>query len=77
MLCGVTNVYSSYLQSYFTSLLAELLCSVYGIHFAGSNFRVPKDDDVTIKVLYCGICHTDLHIIKNDWGNAMYPVVPG
>ncbi|CAN6182224.1 unnamed protein product [Urochloa humidicola] len=39
--------------------------------------RVPRDDDVTIKVLYCGICHTDLHIIKNDWGNAMYPVVPG
>jgi len=31
----------------------------------------------TIKVLYCGICHTDLHIIKNYWGNAMYPVVPG
>ncbi|PWZ12851.1 putative cinnamyl alcohol dehydrogenase 8B [Zea mays] len=39
--------------------------------------RVPKDDDVTIKVLYCGICHTDLHVIKNDWRNAMYPVVPG
>uniref|UniRef100_A0A0D3H6M1 cinnamyl-alcohol dehydrogenase n=1 Tax=Oryza barthii TaxID=65489 RepID=A0A0D3H6M1_9ORYZ len=36
-----------------------------------------KDDDVTIKVLYCGICHTDLHVVKNDWGNAMYPVVPG
>jgi len=34
-------------------------------------------DDVTIKVLYCGICHTDLHVIKNEWGNAMYPVVPG
>jgi D-arabinose 1-dehydrogenase-like Zn-dependent alcohol dehydrogenase len=32
---------------------------------------------VTIKVLFCGICHTDLHIIKNEWGNAMYPVVPG
>jgi D-arabinose 1-dehydrogenase-like Zn-dependent alcohol dehydrogenase len=42
-----------------------------------TNFRVPKDDDVTIKVLYCGICHTDLHVIKNDWRNAMYPVVPG
>uniref|UniRef100_A0ACD5Y9Q7 Uncharacterized protein n=1 Tax=Avena sativa TaxID=4498 RepID=A0ACD5Y9Q7_AVESA len=38
---------------------------------------VPKDDDVTIKVLFCGICHTDLHIIKNDWGNALYPIVPG
>jgi len=39
--------------------------------------RVPRDDDVTIKVLYCGICHTDLHVIKNYWGSAMYPVVPG
>lgn len=39
--------------------------------------RPQKDDDVTLKILYCGICHTDLHIIKNDWGNAMYPVVAG
>uniref|UniRef100_A0A453KSI7 cinnamyl-alcohol dehydrogenase n=1 Tax=Aegilops tauschii subsp. strangulata TaxID=200361 RepID=A0A453KSI7_AEGTS len=41
------------------------------------NFRAQKDDDVTIKVLYCGICHTDLYTIKNEWGTAMYPVVPG
>ncbi|XP_077246660.1 putative cinnamyl alcohol dehydrogenase 6 [Tasmannia lanceolata] len=34
-------------------------------------------DDVTIKILYCGMCHTDLHHIKNDWGLAMYPIVPG
>jgi cinnamyl-alcohol dehydrogenase len=32
---------------------------------------------VTIKVPFCGIYHTDLHVIKNEWGNAMYPVVPG
>ncbi|CAD6225050.1 unnamed protein product [Miscanthus lutarioriparius] len=38
---------------------------------------VQGDGDVTIKVLFCGICHTDLHVIKNEWGNAMYPVVPG
>uniref|UniRef100_A0ACD5Y5L1 Uncharacterized protein n=1 Tax=Avena sativa TaxID=4498 RepID=A0ACD5Y5L1_AVESA len=42
--------------------------SMYVMH----DDRVPKDDDVTIKVLFCGICHTDLHIIKNDWGNALY-----
>ncbi|KAE8656459.1 putative cinnamyl alcohol dehydrogenase 6 [Hibiscus syriacus] len=29
------------------------------------------------EVLYCGICHTDLHHVKNDWGITMYPVVPG
>ncbi|KAL6846602.1 hypothetical protein ACP4OV_024050 [Aristida adscensionis] len=39
--------------------------------------KAQRDGDVTIKVLFCGICHTDLHIIKNEWGNAMYPVVPG
>ncbi|EMS51915.1 Cinnamyl alcohol dehydrogenase 7 [Triticum urartu] len=43
--------------------------------------RIPRrstgDDDVAIKVLYCGICHSDLHTIKNDWRNAIYPVVPG
>jgi cinnamyl-alcohol dehydrogenase len=38
---------------------------------------VQKDDDVTIKVLFCGICHGDLHVIKNEWGNAMNPIVPG
>ncbi|CAN6275417.1 unnamed protein product [Urochloa humidicola] len=34
-------------------------------------------DDVTIKVQYCGMCHTDLHFMKNDWDITMYPVVPG
>lgn len=32
---------------------------------------------MAIKVLYCGICHSDLHTIKNDWKNAIYPVVAG
>lgn len=39
--------------------------------------RNTGDDDVAIKVLYCGICHSDLHTIKNDWKNAIYPVVAG
>jgi cinnamyl-alcohol dehydrogenase len=34
-------------------------------------------NDVTIEIMYCGICHTDLHFAKNDWGISMYPVVPG
>lgn len=34
-------------------------------------------NDVTIEILYCGICHTDLHHVRNDWGITMYPVVPG
>uniref|UniRef100_A0A3Q7HLL4 Enoyl reductase (ER) domain-containing protein n=1 Tax=Solanum lycopersicum TaxID=4081 RepID=A0A3Q7HLL4_SOLLC len=34
-------------------------------------------DDVTIKILYCGMCRTDVHFAKNDWGNTTYPIVPG
>lgn len=33
--------------------------------------------DVLIKILYCGVCHSDLHHIRNDWGDSMYPLVPG
>lgn len=36
-----------------------------------------RPSDVAFDVLYCGICHSDLHAIKNDWGNAVYPLVPG
>ncbi|KAH6832888.1 cinnamyl alcohol dehydrogenase 7 [Perilla frutescens var. hirtella] len=39
--------------------------------------RAVADRDVQFKVLYCGICHSDLHKIKNEWGNAHYPIVPG
>ncbi|HEX8462566.1 MAG TPA: NAD(P)-dependent alcohol dehydrogenase [Segetibacter sp.] len=37
----------------------------------------PKDDEVLIDVLYCGVCHSDLHQVKNDWGNSVYPCIPG
>jgi alcohol dehydrogenase (NADP+) len=39
--------------------------------------RDPRPDDVTIEILYCGVCHSDLHTARNDWANAIYPVVPG
>ncbi|KAM7523847.1 hypothetical protein LguiA_013749 [Lonicera macranthoides] len=39
--------------------------------------RATADDDVRFKVLYCGICHTDLHFVKNEWGLSTYPLVPG
>ena len=34
-------------------------------------------DDVKIDILYCGVCHSDLHQVRNDWKNSTYPVVPG
>jgi uncharacterized zinc-type alcohol dehydrogenase-like protein len=33
--------------------------------------------DVGIEILYCGICHSDVHKVNNDWGNTHFPVVPG
>lgn len=39
--------------------------------------RQPRPDDVTIEVLFCGVCHTDIHFVENDWGMTQYPVVPG
>jgi uncharacterized zinc-type alcohol dehydrogenase-like protein len=39
--------------------------------------RNPRNDDVVIDILYCGVCHSDLHNVRNDWGSAVYPMVPG
>lgn len=37
----------------------------------------PKSDEVLIEVLYCGVCHSDVHQVANDWKNTIYPCVPG
>jgi uncharacterized zinc-type alcohol dehydrogenase-like protein len=39
--------------------------------------RAPRPDDVTLEILYCGVCHSDLHQARNDWGFSEYPIVPG
>ena len=39
--------------------------------------REPSSSDVLIEIDYCGVCHTDLHFVNNDWGITEYPVVPG
>jgi uncharacterized zinc-type alcohol dehydrogenase-like protein len=39
--------------------------------------RDPRADDVTIAIDYCGVCHTDLHLSRNDWNSSTYPMVPG
>ncbi len=35
------------------------------------------EDDVKIDITYCGVCHSDIHTARNEWGNTVYPVVPG
>ncbi len=39
--------------------------------------RNPKPHDVQIQILYCGICHSDLHFARNEWGMTVFPIVPG
>ena len=39
--------------------------------------RDPRPDDVVIDILYCGVCHSDLHQVRNEWGSSAYPMVPG
>jgi uncharacterized zinc-type alcohol dehydrogenase-like protein len=42
--------------------------------------REPTDRDVQIEILFCGICHSDVHSVRNEWSDFMsttYPIVPG
>lgn len=39
--------------------------------------RALRENDVAIEILYCGVCHSDLHMARNDWASSVYPVVPG
>jgi uncharacterized zinc-type alcohol dehydrogenase-like protein len=39
--------------------------------------RDPNPGDVLIEILYCGVCHSDLHQAKDEWGGSIYPMVPG
>lgn len=39
--------------------------------------RDPKPDEVVIEIAYCGICHSDIHTARSEWGPASYPCVPG
>jgi uncharacterized zinc-type alcohol dehydrogenase-like protein len=37
----------------------------------------PQPDEIEIDVLFCGVCHSDIHQVKNEWSNTVYPCVPG
>ncbi|HXG44709.1 MAG TPA: NAD(P)-dependent alcohol dehydrogenase [Gemmatimonadales bacterium] len=39
--------------------------------------REPGPRDVQIEILYCGVCHSDLHQVRNEWAGTTYPIVPG
>jgi alcohol dehydrogenase (NADP+) len=39
--------------------------------------RAPNGDDVVIDIKFCGVCHSDIHQARNEWGNSSFPMVPG
>jgi uncharacterized zinc-type alcohol dehydrogenase-like protein len=39
--------------------------------------RAPRADDVVIDIKYCGICHSDIHQVRDEWGGSSFPMVPG
>ena len=39
--------------------------------------RDPGPQDVQIEILYCGVCHSDVHQVRDEWGNSAFPIVPG
>ncbi|MDB6061645.1 MAG: hydroxyacid dehydrogenase [Verrucomicrobiaceae bacterium] len=39
--------------------------------------REPTPHDVNIDILYCGVCHSDIHMSRNEWGFSLFPIVPG
>jgi uncharacterized zinc-type alcohol dehydrogenase-like protein len=47
------------------------------LHSMNIKRRELQPHDVEMEILYCGICHSDLHQIKNDFGHTMFPIVPG
>ncbi|MCA9507453.1 MAG: NAD(P)-dependent alcohol dehydrogenase [Myxococcales bacterium] len=52
-----------------------------GAHLPLESFTIERREvgqkDVAIDILYCGVCHSDLHTARNEWGNTKYPCVPG
>jgi uncharacterized zinc-type alcohol dehydrogenase-like protein len=58
--------------------------NAYGAHAADKRLepiaiqrRTPGPGDVQIEIAYCGVCHSDLHTVRSEWGGTLYPCVPG
>src|SRR5262245_43170837 len=56
----------------------------YAVHSSNANFepfdfkrRELRPEDVLIKILFCGICHSDIHQVNDEWGGSIYPMIPG
>ncbi len=56
----------------------------YAVKTAGANLvpfqferREPAENEVLIEILFCGVCHSDIHQARNEWGGSIFPMVPG
>lgn len=67
-----------------TTTTMTTTCTAFGAATAGAALtrmtfprRELRSDDVAIAIDYCGVCHSDVHQVYNDWNNTVYPCVPG
>ncbi|KAK7198215.1 Alcohol dehydrogenase-like protein [Novymonas esmeraldas] len=47
------------------------------LHYMTFQRRDPKANDVSIHIDFCGVCHSDLHTVRNEWGGTQFPAIPG
>lgn len=68
--------------------MTKTLLATKTLGYAANNEKAPlapftferrelRSHDVKMDILYCGVCHSDLHQVKNEWKNTIYPIVPG
>ena len=62
----------------------ELLTKAYAAHSKGAPLapfqfkrREARTNDVVIAIAFCGICHSDIHQVRDEWGGSIFPMVPG
>ena len=68
---GVTTIKTKDIRAFGTEAADELLNQL------NIRRRKPTPHDVEIEILYCGVCHSDLHTARNEWHGTIYPCVPG
>ncbi|MBZ7990417.1 MULTISPECIES: NAD(P)-dependent alcohol dehydrogenase [unclassified Campylobacter] len=64
--------------------MSEIITKGFAAYDENANFKpitfkrsALRDDEILIKTMYCGICHSDIHAAKNEWKATKYPIVPG
>ena len=72
-----TTQFSAELRGQYKAKVFSAASATSPLALATITRREPGDDDVQIEILFCGICHSDLHTARGEWGGTVYPCVPG